>query len=108
LVSQNIGYTKGKEMKGVEWISNIKGLYKNFDSLFDFEWYGQYLGKDVQIIAGGNSYKCDEDLFKPVFPNITKENIVVIPGAGHWVPAEKPEETITAISNFLYNLDHTL
>ena len=107
LVSQNLGYTKHPQLPGTYWTCNMDGIYSNLDRIFDFEAYGVYPGDDVQLILGGNSYKYEPEAFKTVFPKLNDKNIVIVPGAGHWVHAEKPEETVVAISDFLLYLDCT-
>ena len=67
--------------------------------------YGQYPGTDVQLILGGKSFKYQPDTFIKVFPNLKDDHILIIPGASHWVQAERPEETIKGISDFLLELD---
>lgn len=43
-----------------------------------------------------------------MFPNITRDDVVVIEGAGHWVHFDKPFETINEISKFLTRIDEEL
>jgi pimeloyl-ACP methyl ester carboxylesterase len=105
LVSQNLGSIKHPQLPGTFWTCNMPAIYKNQDNIFGFEFLGQYTGNDVLLILGGNSYKYDNQTFRPVFPNLKDENVVIIPGAGHWVHSEKPAETINAISDFLLYID---
>lgn len=83
----------------------MQAIFKNLEKIFEFDVFSQYKGKDVMLLLGGNSYKFDKDTFMPIFPNLDIKNVIVIPGAGHWVHSEKPKETINAISDFLINLD---
>lgn len=83
----------------------MDAIYNNLSNIYSIDLYGDYKGTDVQLILGGNSFKYEADTFDKVFPNLLKENILIIPGAGHWVQAEKPEETIRGISDFLLSLD---
>lgn len=85
----------------------MPGIYKNLDKIFAYELYGTYPGNDVLLVLGGNSYKYEPAVFKKVFPNLEDKNVVIVPGAGHWVHSEKPEETIVALSDFLLCLDST-
>jgi len=105
LVSQNLNHIKHPQLPGAYWTCNIEGIYNNLNNVFGYEIFGQYPGSDVQLILGGNSYKFDKNTFTTVFPNLKDENIVIVPGAGHWVQAERPEETTIAISDFLLYLD---
>lgn len=95
---------------GVEkicWDLNIDAIYKNLDNLFGFEECGQYPGQDVKLILGGNSYKYDKKVYTKIFPNLLDENVAIIPGAGHRVITEKPEETLREIISFLNSLDNS-
>ena len=83
----------------------MDAIFKNLDNVFNFKLLGQYRGNDVLLILGSKSYKYHPDTFVPIFPNMKKENVIVIPGAGHWVHAEKPKETVAAMSDFLLYLD---
>ncbi len=58
--------------------------------------------KDVLFIGGGKSgyiEPFDEILIKKHFP---KAQIEMIPDAGHWLHAEKPEEFYNSVARFLY------
>lgn len=100
---QNIDSVKNSPV--AYWTCNLDAIYDNLHNIYNIELYGNYKGTDVQLILGGNSFKYQPDTFEKVFPNLSKEHILVIPGAGHWVQAEKPEETIRGISDFLLELD---
>lgn len=105
LITQNIGQVPNtKPIKGY-WTCEMNNIYNNLNNIYDIELYGKYLGNDVLLILGGNSYKYNPTTFVDVFPNLTPKNIRVIPGAGHWVHAEKPEGTKIALMNFLHWLD---
>jgi len=83
----------------------MEAIYNNLENIYDVELYGKYVKNDVLLILGGNSYKYSHTTFKDVFLNLSPRNIRVIPQAGHWVHAEKPEATKLAIMNFLHWLD---
>ena len=103
---QNISYIKNTHPPKARWTCDIDAIYRNLENIYDVELYGSYLGNDVQLILGGNSYKYNPATFKSVFPNLTPENVHIVSGAGHWVHAEKPEETKLVISNFLSKIDN--
>ena len=83
----------------------MESIYRNLDRIFAFEHYGQFRGSDVLLLLGGNSYRYDPSAFLPVFPDLKSERIIVVPGAGHWVHADKPRECIRAIGDFLLDID---
>ncbi len=107
LVSQSLSYTKHPQMPGAYWTCNLKGIYNNLDRIYGYEIFTPYPGNDVRLILGGNSWKYEPSMFQKVFPKLDEKNIIVIPGAGHWLHAEKPNETTIAIHDFLEYLDHT-
>ena len=44
--------------------------------------------------------------YNKVFPNLKDENVIVVPGAGHWVHFDKPTETLNHLANFLDDIDY--
>ncbi len=83
----------------------MDSIYRNLDRIFAFEHYGQYRKPNVLLLIGGKSYRYDPSAFLPVFPNLRPQRVVVVPGAGHWVHADKPRECIHAIGDFLLDID---
>ena len=61
-----------------------------------------FYGKDnIRVIMVEKSMVYDVKDFKVSFPNIEKDKIVIIKGAGHWVHADKLKDTRNAITEFL-------
>ena len=56
-------------------------------------------------VVGGKSNQYPFEKYQKVFPQITKDKVVIVPDAGHWVHFDKPEETIKLISSFLDDID---
>jgi esterase len=90
-----------------EWALNIKALQNGLPALMDgidpkeVEEGLRITGFPVLFIRGGDSdYVLHEDeiFIKKLFP---EASIITIPGAGHWVHAEKTEEFIKAVKEFL-------
>lgn len=65
----------------------------------------------VKVIFGRKSEYVSEDVvdcFKKVFPKFdSKDDLVWIEGAGHWVHADRPNEFVTEIVSFLKKIDST-
>lgn len=57
--------------------------------------------KTVLFIGGKNSNYIQEGDFKLINDFFPNAKIVMIEGAGHWIHAEKPEEFLTEVENFL-------
>jgi esterase len=87
---------------GYEWKINLPVITKNMDKLGEGFEERVYTDKPVLFIRGGNSdYILDQDSISIVslFPN---SEIVTIPDAGHWVHAEKQEEFLNTVENFIH------
>ena len=65
----------------------------------------QYQKDTVYHLVGGKSVHFEFHQYQKVFPNIKRENIVVVEDAGHWVHFDKPLETIQHIKTFLDDID---
>ena len=98
----------------------LKNLYRNEQGVFDWRLNLPVIERELHtvgeeltnpriitdptlFIRGSESpYILDEDIpgIKRIFPNA---QIVTIPGAGHWVQAEKPVEFVETLMNFLNN-----
>lgn len=96
----------------------LKNLYRTEDGKFDWRINLPVLSKEIYQIGGDftntkevsaltlflrgseSGYICDEDI--PVIRNFFPNAIIqTIKGAGHWVQAEKPEEFLEAILDFI-------
>src|SRR5690606_14139447 len=86
---------------GYKWKFNLQVLYDQYDKLISGIADNRTYTDPALFIAGGNSpyiKKEHEDEIKKLFP---KYKITTIAGAGHWVHAEKPDELIEALDEFL-------
>eukprot|EP00826_Nyctotherus_ovalis_P030159 TRINITY_DN2397_c0_g2_i4.p2 TRINITY_DN2397_c0_g2~~TRINITY_DN2397_c0_g2_i4.p2 ORF type:complete len:214 (+),score=59.06 TRINITY_DN2397_c0_g2_i4:416-1057(+) len=105
LVTQNIGHVKGTRPPKAHWTCDMDAIYNNLENIYDMQLYGKYTKDDVLLVLGGRSYKYSRTTFEDVFPGLKARNVRVIPGAGHWVHAEKPEPTKVAVAEFLQWVD---
>jgi len=86
------------------WKLNVSALLSNIDSIIQGIGSGEnesIEGFPVIFIKGGNSdYLPDEDFtgIKRVF---RAAELIVIPGAGHWIHSDKPEEVISNFKRLL-------
>lgn len=82
------------------WKMNLPVLWRHYrDILAPVS--GPVFEKPALFIRGSRSnYIKDEDIprLKTLFPNA---RVVTIDGAGHWVHADKPQELLTALKEFL-------
>jgi pimeloyl-ACP methyl ester carboxylesterase len=65
----------------------------------------RFYKETVYHIIGGKSHQFPFEKYQKVFPNIRRENVVVVPDAGHWVHFDKPLETIDLIYKALNEID---
>lgn len=95
--------TKNKKTKQYRWRVNVEVLYESLDEIVggvNRQWFEDRIpitNYPVIFIRGLKSnYIMDEDipLIKEIYPDAS---IVDIPGAGHWLHAEKPDEFMEAV-----------
>jgi len=85
---------------GFEWKMNLPVIKANYDDIIDpIDTYNVYEGPALFIRGGKSNYILDEDKIhiKKLFPYA---EFLTIEGAGHWVHADKPQETYNAIAEF--------
>jgi pimeloyl-ACP methyl ester carboxylesterase len=83
------------------WKMNLPVLWKHFPDVLAEVRGPHPFEKPTLFVRGGNSnYIKDEDWAhtKTLFPNA---ELVTIPGAGHWVHADKPKELLEVLKGFL-------
>lgn len=86
---------------GYKWKINLSVIAKNIDRMGEGFQRNAYTDKPILFIRGGNSdYILDQDIISiaSLFPN---SNVITIPDAGHWVHADKPDEFIRAVEDFI-------
>lgn len=84
------------------WKMNLPVLWKHFPDVLAEVRGPHPFEKPTLFVRGGNSnYIKDEDWphTKALFPNA---ELVTIPGAGHWVHADKPKELLEVLKRFLW------
>lgn len=91
-----------REEDGYVWRINLDGLHDGADVIHGFPDMGgaRYEGRTL-FVAGETSDFIGEEHKEPIgslFPNARH---AVVKGAGHWVHADKPEETIDLLRTFL-------
>ncbi len=86
---------------GYAWKANIAGLWDNYQNILAPTEGSSPSEEPILFIAGGNSnYITEDDLtqIKELFPMHQYEKIKE---AGHWVHAEKPQELMDLVREFL-------
>lgn len=87
-----------------KWRINLDSIARNFNSLAAFPTVGTSCPVPTLFVAGSNSdYVRSEDHeeIRRMFPAAKFETI---PGAGHWVHADKPNELLVIMKDFIQNV----
>ena len=85
---------------GFVWKINLPVIDNNLEKISEgMQYDGTYNGSTIFIRGSKSNYVKDEDRqsIKSLFPNST----LVTMDTGHWVQAEKPQEFVTVVKNFL-------
>ncbi len=88
----------------VQWLVNVEALMREFRNIPYFDESLRFHGSTLQIV-GGRSKIYEYESYQKIFPNIQKEDVVIVEDAGHWVHFDKPLETVELISKFLNKVD---
>ena len=88
---------------GLEWQINVAAIAANMDDIIDFptsQANQAYEAPTLFLLGGTSNYVQSSHMgeIERLFPNAKTE---VIPGAGHWLHAEKPAEVTAALRTFL-------
>ena len=87
---------------GFTWKMNLQGIAKNYPVLGEAIFSTRPFTKPTLFIRGGKSDFIraeDEPMIRELFP-VTQ--IETIPGAAHWVHADKPDEFAESVLKFLH------
>lgn len=87
------------------WRLNLKSINDNFKNhLSQFPPIQSTFDGPTYFIGGGDSVflrPADHENIKKIFPSATFDYIA---GAGHWLHAEKPNEFLKLVTQFLVNI----
>lgn len=93
-----------KPSGGFSWKINLPVIDKNLELISaDIQFPGSYDGPSLFVRGSKSRYVKDEDRahIKELFPNSS----LVTMDTGHWVQAEKPQEFVEVVKNFLSNVN---
>ncbi len=90
------------EEDGYVWRINLDGLLDGADVIHGFPDLdgAQYEGRTL-FVAGETSDFIEEEHKEPISSLFPNAEHAVVKGAGHWVHADRPEETIDLLRRFL-------
>ncbi len=92
---------RGQGVGGFELKMNLPVLQEHYDEITASVQSEEPFEKETLFIRGGNSaYIGEQDIpgIKKLFP---ASQIVTVEGAGHWVHADRPEELLKLVKDFL-------
>lgn len=106
--------TRGMIMKNLQrtgeksftWKLNAPSLYKNLDKLMEGidrqrGYNHQITGFPVIFLKGGDSDYIPREDFKDILKLFPAAEIIEVPGSGHWINSDKPEEVVKNIKKLL-------
>ena len=94
LILKNLHRTAGNSF---EWKINAIALHKNLERIMEMIDRSKYsdsqvTGFPVLFLKGGNSDYLPEDDYRDIRKTYPGADFYTIPGAGHWVQADRPDE----------------
>ncbi len=96
-------YSNLTEQEGqFSWVFDPKAIQQTLENSRYKDYWAEFksLSMPTLLLRGDRSEDLKPDDFVQVLKNNNHIEGIVIPGAGHWVHAEKPLETIAAIEGF--------
>lgn len=94
-------FTQSLDIAGQRWRLNLDALTREMEDIIGFpQVSGQWDGPTLFLTGAESDYVLPEhrDLIRGLFP---KARFAKIPGAGHWLHAEKPREFELSVRAFL-------
>ena len=94
-------FTQSLDVAGKRWRLNLDVLEAEMDAIIGFPEISGSFDKPTLFLTGAEStYVRPEDrpLIKPLFP---AARFAKLPGAGHWLHADKPREFEAAVRTYL-------
>ena len=104
-LGSNLVENKDKEKKGrgVEWRFSIPGIVRSRSSLLAWDFGSEHppFRCPLLLLKGSESSLVKASHLEHIKQHFPLYSLQSIKGAGHWLHADKPEETAIALANFL-------
>lgn len=84
-----------------EWKLNLMGIEPNLSDIVNGFSLSTRFNKETLFIKGGNSDYIQNEDIPTILSSFPQAKFETIPDAGHWVHADKPNEFLNIVSNFL-------
>ena len=86
------------------WTVNVDAILNGDISYFNEKL--RYNKETAYFLRGAKSFDAYRSIvYRKVFPNMNKKNIIQIPGAGHFLHYEKPDEIAVEVVKFLEDIN---
>jgi len=88
------------------WKLNAESLLKNLDKIMEgikrqTDFNQQITGFPVVFLKGGNSDYIPEGDFRSILHVFPAADIIEVPGAGHWIQVDKPDEVVKYLKKLM-------
>ncbi|WP_136439382.1 alpha/beta fold hydrolase [Pacificoceanicola onchidii] len=94
-------FTQSLDLKGKRWVLNLDVLASEMDKILSFpEVTGQFSGPTLFLSGAESDYVLPEHRPK-IRSHFPKARFAKLPGAGHWLHAEKPRDFEASVRAFL-------
>ncbi|MEM9532279.1 MAG: alpha/beta fold hydrolase [Pseudomonadota bacterium] len=87
--------------QGWHWRFNLPVLGQSIHTISGYPEVSGRFAKPTLFLRGGASDYVPDDIVSRVADQLPLAQLKTVPGAGHWLHAEKPAETVQAIRDFL-------
>jgi esterase len=94
-----------RDQLGYQWELGLEHLRAAVSSITGFEQPQGKYEEDVVFISGSESHYVTEQNWPIIQQHFPRASRCVIEGAGHWVYADKPQEFMRCLHQFLQSLD---
>ncbi|PNF41951.1 hypothetical protein B7P43_G14635 [Cryptotermes secundus] len=88
-----------------KWRVNLDSITRNFNNIATFPTVGTSCSVPTLFIVGANSDYVRSDVHEEIKRIFPAAKFVTIPGAGHWVHADKPNELLLVIKEFIQSME---
>lgn len=92
-----------KSFKDGHWLFNSRIIVKQYSDLCDWHSNGEPCKKPILFIRGENSTYITDEYVNTIMAQFPNAKIVTVAGAGHNVHAEKTEQVLQILHDFIMN-----
>jgi hypothetical protein len=94
-----------RDQQGYRWELGLKHLRAAVSSIIGFDQPQGRYEEDAVFISGSESHYVTEQNWPIIQQHFPRASRCVVEGAGHWVYADKPQEFMRCLHQFLQSLD---